>query len=466
MGELRAAPGDLDSTFGSGGKVAFSIQGSNDNDYGQKLAIQDDGKIVSVGYSYLGQHFALARHNADGSLDTMFGNSGTVYSGFGGAQERGHAVAVQADGKIVAVGDFSPSYPSYLFLIARFNTDGTLDTSFNGTGFDTVDFGAYDSAYAVLVQPTDQKIVVAGQASNANDDFALVRYDTDGSLDTDFGSSGSVETDFGGNSDIAYGLEILPDGKILAVGRSQDGGVNYTAVARYNADGSLDTTFDTDGKVTTLVGEESWGYGVHALDMGKVLVTGWADDGEDSVFALVRYNADGSLDTTFNSTGKVLGPVGNGEASALQEDGKILVAGSFYGANNSDFAVVRFLPDGSVDTGFGVAGRALADFSGTSGNDNGHGVAIQPDGKIVVSGETYDGSQSDFGLARFENPDDPTEPPTVEPPPTKFDIIIIKKKIKKLKDKLKRIKNKASRSKVKKLKKKLKKLKKQLKAAS
>lgn len=400
---LRGDSGDLDPTFGNGGAATFGIQGSNGNDYGSGVAIQGDGKIVSVGFAYGAQNLAIARHHPDGTLDTSFGTDGTLFNVFGTAQESGNAVAIQSDGKIVVVGGVDVSFVGPAgteFLVARFNMDGSLDTSFSNDGYDFFNFGTYDRAYAVLIQPNDQKIVVAGEARNSSTDFGLVRYNTDGSRDTNFGSSGSVTTDFGGHSDSPRSLGIQPDGKIVAIGYSSQAN-NHIAIARYDANGVLDATFGSGGKVTTLLSEECQAYSGHVLSSGKILVAGRLNDGEDNFHLLVRYNADGSLDTSFNGTGFAMGPLGESNASAIQEDGKILVVGSYTGDDGTgdpDIEILRFLSDGTLDPGFGGGGRAVVDLAE---DEYASGIAIQADKKIVVVGESYDGSQSDFFLARL-----------------------------------------------------------------
>ncbi len=186
---------------------------------------------MTVGYSYLGQRFSIARHNADDTLDTTFGNNGIIYDGFGSAQSNGYGVAILADGKIVAVGNLNYAYPYYNFLVARYNTDGSLDNSFNGSGFATLDwFGGYYAAQFVAIQPGDQKIVVAGSARNGSpDNFAIARYNTDGSLDTSFDGDGKVSTAILNDAN-ARGIALQPDGKILVVGQTYDGSVNNIAL--------------------------------------------------------------------------------------------------------------------------------------------------------------------------------------------------------------------------------------------
>ena len=243
-------------------------------------------------------------------------------------------VAIQSDGKIVAAGD-----SNFDFAVVRYNTDGSLDTSFGAGGKVTTALGSsFDYGYSLALQP-DGKIVVCGQIGG---DFGLVRYNTDGSLDTSFDGDGKVITALGPAEDSGQSVAIQPDGKIVAAGRSSNG-INFDfAVVRYNPDGSLDTSFNGDGKVTTAVGpSDDHAWGVALQSDGKIVVCGETRGN----FALVRYNADGSLDTSFGEDGKTTTDIGStndlGLAVAIQSDGKIVVAGKGGGG----FAVARYIGD-------------------------------------------------------------------------------------------------------------------------
>ena len=215
-------------------------------------------------------------------------------------------------------------------MLIRYNSDGSLDTGFDTDGKVSTDIGSWsqDFAFSVAIQ-TDGKLVAIGGNSG---DIALVRYNTDGSLDGTFGTGGIVTTDINsGSNDLAYSVAIQPDGKIVVGGISGTVGSYDFVVVRYNSDGSLDTSFDTDGKVTTDLGSGGNDYGrfVAVQSDGKIVVTG--DAGDD--FGAVRYNSNGSLDGSFGTGGIVVTDVGvnstdNGNSGALQSDGKILVVGS------------------------------------------------------------------------------------------------------------------------------------------
>jgi len=223
----HAAPGDLDPTFGGTGKVITPFDGFA---LGLSVAVQADGNLVVAGYAFNGSDydFALVRYNTDGSLDTSFNGTGKVTPAIGSGNDVGHCVAVQSDGKIVAAGTASGN-----FALVRYNANGSLDTTFNGTGITTTDFGGADGAHGVKFQ-NDGKIVAAGQAFS-NGDFALARYNTDGSVDTSFGSAGKVTTDFDGGGDVGFGMALQSDGKIVVAGYATIAGTAEFAVARYEA---------------------------------------------------------------------------------------------------------------------------------------------------------------------------------------------------------------------------------------
>jgi uncharacterized delta-60 repeat protein len=388
--------GSLDPTFGTGGIVITGVGSSSD--YGRSVAVQPDGKIVVAGYSTVGGggDFAVVRYNANGSLDTSFGAGGKITTAIGPGGDLGYAVAIQSDGKIIVAGQ---SYISGSddFAVVRYNSDGSLDTSFDGDGKVTTSFAGYDGARAVAIQP-DGKIVVAGFGGG----FAVARYNIDGSLDTSFDGDGKVSTRIGSGSNLGYGMALQADGKIVVAGFSDDGGEDDFAVVRYNMDGSLDLSFGGSGTVMTPVGSSTdWGRGVAIQSDGKIVVVGRTYVNTLSDFGLVRYNPDGSLDASFGTGGKVITDVGyqfDGAYSvAIQPDGRIVAAGtSYYGGSN--FALVQYNPDGSLDTSFGAGGKVTTAVGPEDDADYSVGMVVQADGKIVVAGEN---NYLDFAVARY-----------------------------------------------------------------
>ncbi|MGD9562114.1 MAG: PxKF domain-containing protein [Pyrinomonadaceae bacterium] len=420
---FNSATGSLDPTFGTDGKVTTDVLSSIDE--ARSVAIQPDGKIVAAGRSYSGSNydFALVRYNADGSLDTTFDTDGKVTTDILSSTDEARSVAIQPDGKIVVAG-YSFNGSNYDFAVVRYIADGSLDTTFDTDGkVTTAVLSSHDYAQSVAIQP-DGRIVVAGRSQNgSNYDFAVVCYNADGTLDTTFDTDGKVTTPVGSFGDIAYSVAIQPDGRIVVAGYSDNGSNEDFAVVRYNADGSLDTSFDTDGKVTTPVGSSyDNAYSVAIQPDGKIVAAGYSINGLNYDFAVVRYNADGSLDTTFDTDGKVTTPVGSfGDivySVAIQPDGKIVAAGHSFNGSNDHFAVVRYNADGSLDTSFDTDGKVTTPVG--SYYDYADSVAIQPDGKIVAAGSSNNGSNNEFAVVRYGSSDCDITPPdttiTANPP--------------------------------------------------
>lgn len=406
--ELLSA-GDLDLGF-SGGKVITDLSGRNDAAYA--IAIQADNKVLVGGgadiYSSLKQDYALARYNPDGSLDPLFGENGIAKGDFG-TDDRAYTIrdiAVQPDGKIVAAVDLHWAFD---LAVARFNADGTPDTSFGGDGLVTINFGYFgnlETAWSVAIQ-ADGKILVAGDKQLTG--FALARLNADdGSLDESFGNGGMVTTTFdvwGYAQGIARKVFALSDGGVLAVGDLPLDG--ELALARYDSQGKLDGSFGADGIVRMDVGAQTdrWNLWVSsALQAdGKVVVGATSKFPDD--FLLTRFNTDGSLDSSFDGDGIVVtdiaGSLDNLFGIAIQANGKIVAAGTRQAWEQ--FALARYNPDGSLDTSFGVDGKVKIDFG--SGIQNvAHAVAIQPyDGKIVAAGMTFrQDTNDDFAIVRLE----------------------------------------------------------------
>ncbi|MBT9100003.1 hypothetical protein KFZ76_20080 [Methylovulum psychrotolerans] len=338
------------------------------NDTAYSVKVQADGKVVVVGISLddlnsdFGQtsgHIGVARYNSNGTIDTSFSGDGWLTTA---GNLYAYSSAVQSDGKILAVGtsgyfDTTQFVNHYDFTLIRYNTDGSLDSSFGTDGTVTTSFvGSANLAYSVALQ-SDGKILAAGQASNdpadsglGSHDFGLVRYNSDGSLDTTFGNGGKVTTDMGSTDDVAKSVLVQSNGKIVLAG--------HGGLARYNSNGSLDTTFSGDGKVAT-------DYSINSsalLTSGKIVAGGG--------YEIDRYNANGSLDNSFSGDGKVATDF-TVNSIALQANGKLVAVG--------DNTLARYNSDGSLDTTFSGDGKVQTSFTIES-------VTVQTDGKLVVTG--------------------------------------------------------------------------------
>jgi uncharacterized delta-60 repeat protein len=401
----------LDPSFGALGKA--TLQGFGGDRSG--MALQADGKIVMVGGTFT--DFILARFNADGSIDRGFGIDGKVTTdmGSGFRQEEALAVAIQSDGKIVVAGytaiDATPPAldPSETFALARYNSDGNLDTSFGIGG--KVSNNVNGRAQAVAIQP-DGKIVVAGEfnfdSANGSDfgDFTVARFNANGSLDLPFASSGTgqLALDIGSATNSVRNLVLQPNGAIVVSGKPTGNfaGSDHTDIARFNANGTLDASFGSGGTLT-LAGAEV-GEGLVLQPDGKLVLVGSLVQPiapATSRFMLMRRNADGSADSSFGTAGTVDAALAdNATASgiALQADGKLVVVGTRAFASNPNFIVARYGSDGALDSGFGTAGMFSIDFFGFT--DVGENVLVQADGKIVVGGLARNNVDG-YGVARI-----------------------------------------------------------------
>lgn len=370
-------------------------------DEAREILVQDDGKLIAVGdNNTLGTGIALVRYNPDGTLDTTFGTSGFVSTDAQAGVELGNAALLQADGKIVVVGAGSDG-SNYGSTIYRYDTDGSLDSSFGSGGFVFNQFSATDGdAFNAITQQADGKLVAAGFRSNGTvTEFMLVRFNIDGTLDTTFGGGDGVAlTTITAGNDFARKVVIQEDGKIVTGGYAG----SQLVITRHNADGSIDLTFGGgDGIVTTNVpGSSDRLEGLAVQSDGKIIAGGHA--GGD--FIAVRYLDDGTLDITFGGGDGIATVTALGSAWVndlkLQADGKILVAG-YDGGAADDFAVVRFNTDGTLDTGFGGGnGYVLTDLGG---DDTAASVAVQQDGRIVLAGWSDAGGNKDFAVVRLRS---------------------------------------------------------------
>jgi uncharacterized delta-60 repeat protein len=395
----KAFSGTLDSTFNTNGIVITPI-GTAD-DLASSMALQSDGKIVVAGSTSNGTQvrFALVRYNYDGSADPSFGANGKVATAFSTFLDEANAVAVQSDGKIVAAG-YTNSSSNADFAIARYNSNGSLDTSFGNLGKVITPIGNLgDIIYGLAIQ-SDGKLVAAGTSSNgANIDFALARYNPDGTLDNSFGNGGKIILPIGNNADIVRAVALQSNGKIVVSGYSNNGVNNDIALARFEINGSPDNSFNGNGKIVIPIGSgNDEAYSISIQPDNKIIAAGVTNNNGNDDFALVRLNNNGSLDDSFNSNGKITLPIGNNGDSilsiALQSNGKIVAAGRSNNGTNEDFALARINYDGSLDTSFGNGGKIVTPILNFS--EVGRSVAIQSDGKILVAGFT-DTTGGNFG---------------------------------------------------------------------
>lgn len=393
-----ATEGGLDTTFGNGGKVTTKIGNGNDNAWA--AAVQPDGKILAVGFTWNGHDndFALVRYEPNGTLDQSFGNNGRVTTGFGKGDDRAFGVALQPDGKIVVAG--SHARGTFDFALARFNANGTLDPSFGNNGKVRTSFGAAsdDNAVDVVVQSTGRIVAGGATSGGLNLDFALVGYEPDGSLDPTFGTGGMVTTGFSGFDAIE---DLTLDGDAILAGGGTSGD---WALARYDADGTLDAGFGIGGKTTTVF--PSGAAIIDAVGIqpgGRIVAVGENGSGNED-FTLAGYTPAGVLDATFGTGGKTIAPIGSHDDLActlvVQPDGKIVVGGDTNNGSDYDFALARFDADGIPDPTFGSGGSTITSFG--QSHEFSYAVVLQTPGKIVQVGYSIRRGDFDFALARFD----------------------------------------------------------------
>jgi len=304
---------------------------------------------------------------------TTIGETGKLTTDFGGSNDVGRSVTVQTDGDILVAGSSSGYYEGTDFALARYNADGTLDASFAGDGTLTTDFGGSDTGWSVTVQ-TDGDILVAGSSSSGyyyeGADFALARYNADGALDTSFADGGTLTTDFGGADDFGRSITVQTDGNIVVAGSSGSYYEGYDfALARYNADGTLDTSFAGDGMLTTdFGGADDLGWSVAVQTDGDIVVAGSSGGYyEDHDFALARYNADG----TFGDY------TSQGEPVLLDNDVRIFDAELADADDYAGSTLTLVRHDGSnADDSFGFGSSARFTVSGN---------ALQADGQTFAT---------------------------------------------------------------------------------
>jgi uncharacterized delta-60 repeat protein len=411
------ANGSLDNSFDTDGKLIVDVTGIGYTNRARAVSVQPDGKIVAGGYCTVvtgggspppqNHEFAAVRLNTDGSPDVLFDGDGIAIHHMTPFDDIAEDMAIQADGKIIIAGRAGAELASPEgFGLLRINTNGSLDSSFNGSGRVISLFETHSAAKAVSVQP-DGRIVTVGRATfccGSSDDFTVLRYNANGTPDNTVSTDGRINHDVGFRWSFAKAVAMQPNGKFVVAGVTTDD----FAVIRYNADGTHDTSFDGDGKVVTAVtpdGDELRALAIQAD--GKVVVTGYAgypvNPPQSNDTVVVRYKNDGSLDETFDSDGKLFLNLGDSESAtavAIQPDGKIVTAGYVWIGGAVDVVLTRLNTDGSFDNSFDMDGRASV--TGLE-FDTPTALALQPDGKIVVVGSAYNGTNYDFLVVRMNS---------------------------------------------------------------
>jgi len=400
---VLAAAGALDPNFGSNGVVKTKHNGMPSSAW--EVVLQTDGKIITLGTVKLSADQTkrvITRYNSNGSVDTSFGTNGSTLIEIVSCS--GSKIALQPDGKLIVAGLSQRG-----FAAVRYNSNGSLDTSFGANGLAALNpvntsSDIYYFVEDVTIQP-DGKIVMAGSYSIGNHiEFEVVRFNSDGTRDVinslDWGTLGNQYN---------YGkaVTIQPDNKIVMSGDmvSCCDSYHYISLARFDPNVLLDrSTFSSGrGAVTARLNYFQHSSGALALQAdGKIVVAGsilGMDWKTPQNLALARFNSDGTLDTAFGGTGIVVTDFGAEESTAnlvIQASGKIILAGTTSSAGASDFLLVRYNSDGSLDSSFGTNGKVVTDFG--SATDTATGIVQQTDGKVIVIGTSGDNAI----LARYD----------------------------------------------------------------
>jgi uncharacterized delta-60 repeat protein len=407
-----SAPGHLDPTFGGDGIVRTDL--TRFGDYGFAIALQPDGKIVVAGTKGLGgqnARVAVVRYATDGSLDPSFGGGdGKASIDFTPREDFAYAVRIQTDGKIVVAGPAAYFAHNSKFGVARLTPDGAPDPTFGGDGIVVTDLSpSSDFANGVALQ-ANGKIVVVGSVSAGADNgkVGVLRFRSDGSLDPLFSGDGKVLFDPTSTFDDGFAIGVEPDGQIVVAGAAGvDGPHERFVLIALTRRGSLDPSLGGDGMVFTDVTPKADDPLALAIQAdGRIVVVGTAAlHAPDPKFAVVRYERDGSLDATFGGDGVVITNLTSDDdeaySVAIAPDGKIVAAG--WAGNDGQASrpgVVRYLVDGTPDTTFGGDGIVTTHVS--PGFDSAYGVAVQPDGSVVASGNADAGGDPAFAVLRYQ----------------------------------------------------------------
>jgi uncharacterized delta-60 repeat protein len=402
----QSAAGDLDPSFGDAGKVVTDF--SSNDDGASAVAIQSDGKIVVGGTSTPpdgNSDFALARYNADGSLDPSFGSNGRVTTDFFAEKDFLHAIVIQSDGRIVAAGSAVQPGVGSGFALARYNPDGSLDEGFGSRGKTATSFPDQAEAFALAMTAAGRILAVGSASIQTLPKCALARYSSDGALDSSFGTNGKVLDTIRSGANHGLAVALQSDNKIVVAG---DDNQNFV-LFRYNANGSPDSGFGIGGWADAGFLLVSRANAVALQSEGKIVVAGFGETGIlKLLFGLARHNPDGSRDGTFGDLGSLRTVISSRDdgatALAIQSNNNKILAGGFAGAAGdvfqgfADFAIVRYKPQGRLDKTFGVDGKVVTDFFG--GDDRANAIALQPDGKIVLAGIAHSTSNV-FAVARY-----------------------------------------------------------------
>ncbi len=389
--------GAPDLAYGGGDAVSDLVDIGGGNDVGYSAHRLGDGRLLVAGQGGAADDFVVVRFDANGMRDLTYGGGDAISDIVNvGGTENPFASVLLPDGKLIVTGKGGPGDD---FVAVRFDPNGSRDLSYGGGDgvSDLVDIGGIDRAFASLLLP-DGKLVLAGQGA-LTDDFVVVRYNADGSVDTTYGGGDGISdvVDVGG-TEAGYAARLLSSGKLIVVGRSD----NRMVAVRYNANGSLDTTYGGGDGISVLVpvGSSGRAYTVHVLAGDKILLAG---QGNDDLVA-VRLNANGSIDTTYGGGDGIsdyidMGGVESGRSSLLLPDGRLAISGQT-GAGG-DIGIALLNADGSRDTTYGGGDGTSTLVNAGGATDTAYTLLLGADGKIIAAGSG--GASRDFLAVQFDS---------------------------------------------------------------
>ncbi|MBI4403125.1 MAG: hypothetical protein HY537_03145 [Deltaproteobacteria bacterium] len=395
----------VNTPFGTTGYVLTDFNSGNESRV-KSIAVAADGKILAVGWTSGSNNttdIALARYNTDGSLDSTFGTGGKVTTDFLNKNDFGLTVAAHPDGSIFVGGQQNDVDA----ILVKHKSDGTLDTSFGTAGRITVTSG-YPGRGAIQA---NGKILFGGGGSSS---FYLRRYSSDGMLDTSFGVSGvvtaAIPSDDGSTTATIYPIQIQSDGKLLILANYVSSNASWEGnkclLARFSAEGVADSGFGTNGLSSSF-----WCSGIESFSVmsNQNALIGGATVGSVSPltykFILAKYSSVPALDTSFGANGNgyvsdAVGTSDGGQAVTIQSDDKILIAGETTTNSHRTVRISRYNNNGQLDSSFGTAGHVNINVG--SNNHSVGSIVVQSDGKILVGGSYSPSGSSDFLLIRLK----------------------------------------------------------------
>ncbi len=398
--------GKKDNSFSGDGIVVTDVAGFNDQISGIAIQadgkIVATGSTDDANFN---NRFATLRYTSSGNLDSGFDQDGMTLTQLGNLSSEAKSVMIQSDGKIVCVGAARMSDNVWNVAVARYTASGALDPAFSGDGKVTTQNVGSESGKSFFILP-DGSLLVWGSTGINGNNGALLKYTSTGNLDPRFGINGITEQKLYQTHSFVSDLAIQSDGKILAGGTTSGNFYNAMASVRLQANGQPDNSFNQDGIVESYLFVTNLdGKSLALQSDGKIIQQGIHKmESKNEEIILVRYLANGNLDENFGSNGKVTTDVGTsddvGVCMSIQSDNKIIVAGYSYNGQNYDFMMTRYLSNGSQDNSFSADGKIIMPF-GSTGNDGAQAIAVQKDGKILVGGFTEVNNETQFAIMRF-----------------------------------------------------------------